>query len=249
MMYEFPLSERIRNLLRLEELFARMGLFAKRESAADHHVALTAIFDVLGMSGRSDLKTELLQELDRQRNMLVSLRDNPAVAADRLEQTIDAMQRTRHNLANVQGKPGQALLEHEWLMSVRARASVPGGACAFDVPSYHAWQQRPPEQRLEDMKLWCGYLRPLEAALQVMLGLLRETGQSQQVIANKGTYQMQLTGRSYQLVRVLPVDPQAIPEMSANQYLMWLRFTRQEGAAKPKPIDRDVAFTIELCNF
>jgi cell division protein ZapD len=159
------------------------------------------------------------------------------------------MQRTRHNLANVQGKPGQALLEHEWLMSVRARASVPGGACAFDVPSYHAWQQRPPEQRLEDMKLWCGYLRPLEAALQVMLGLLRETGQSQQVLANKGTYQMQLTGRSYQLVRVLPVDPQAIPEMSANQYLMWLRFTRQEGAAKPKPIDRDVAFTIELCNF
>ncbi len=72
MMYEFPLSERIRNLLRLEELFARMGLFAKRESAADHHVALTAIFDVLGMSGRSDLKTELLPVLDWQRNMLLS---------------------------------------------------------------------------------------------------------------------------------------------------------------------------------
>lgn len=249
MMYEFPLSERLRNLLRLEELFVRMALFGKRESAADHHVALTAIFDVLGLSGRSDLKTELLQELDRQRNMLVSLRENPAVAADRLEQTIDALQRTRHNLSNVQGKPGQALLEHEWLMSVRARASVPGGACAFDLPSYHAWQQKPAEQRLEDLKLWGGHLRPLEAALQVTLGLLRETGQSQQVVATQGTYQVQLTGRSFQLVRVLPADPQAIPEMSANQYLMWLRFTRQEGSAKPRPIDRDVAFTLELCNF
>ncbi|NBO96849.1 MAG: cell division protein ZapD [Betaproteobacteria bacterium] len=114
---------------------------------------------------------------------------------------------------------------------------------------FHAWQQKPSEQRIDDMKLWCSQLRPLEAALQVTLGLLRETGQSQQVLASKGTYQMQLTARSYQLIRVLPVDPQAIPEMSANQYLMWLRFTRQEGAAKPRPIDRDVAFTLELCNF
>jgi len=248
-MYEFPLSERLRNLLRLEELFARMALFGKREAAADHHVALTAIFDVLAMSGRGDLKSELLQELDRQRNVLMSFRDNPAVAADRLEQTIDVLQRARHNLSTLAGKPGQALLEHEWLMSVRARASVPGGACPFDLPSYHAWQQKSPEQRLEDMQLWCGHLRPLEAALQVTLGLLRETGQGQQVTASNGTYQVQLTGRSFQLVRVLPADPQAIPEMSANQYLMWLRFTRQEGSAKPRPIDRDVVFTLELCNF
>lgn len=144
MLYEFPLSERFRNFLRLEEIFARMALFAARESAADHHVALGAIFDVLGMAGRSDLKSELLQELDRQRNFLAGLRDNPAVAAERLEETIGILQQARHDLASLQGKPGQSLLEHDWLMSVRARATIPGGACPFDIPSYHAWQQRPP---------------------------------------------------------------------------------------------------------
>jgi len=248
MLYEFPLSERFRNFLRLEEIFARMALFAARESAADHHVALGAIFDVLGMAGRSDLKSELLQELDRQRNFLAGLRDNPAVAAERLEETIGILQQARHDLASLQGKPGQSLLEHDWLMSVRARATIPGGACPFDIPSYHAWQQRPPETRLGDMQQWCAQLQPLGHALQVMLGLLRETRQRQKAVATRGTYQMPLSGRPYQLVRVVVDEDAPIPEMSANQHLMWVRFTQQEGAAKPRPVERDVPFFLELCN-
>lgn len=107
MLYEFPLSERFRNFLRLEELFTRLALFSARESAADHHVALGAIFDVLGMSGRSDLKSELLQELDRQRNFLAGLRDNPAVATERLEQTLAMLLQVRQDLAALQGRPGR----------------------------------------------------------------------------------------------------------------------------------------------
>jgi len=250
MLYEFPLSERFRNFLRLEELFSRIALFANRDSAADHHVALGSIFDVLGMSARSDLKSELLQELDRQRNFLAGLRDNPAVAAERLEQTIELLQQARHELAALQGRPGQTLLDHDWLMSVRARATIPGGACQFDIPSYHAWQQKPAANRLGDMQQWCAQLQPLGYALQLMLGLLRETGQRQEAVAIKGTYQMQFSGRSYQLVRVrVPAeDSAAIPEMSANQYMMWVRFTRQEGVSKPRPVDRDVSFLLELCN-
>jgi cell division protein ZapD len=248
MLYEFPLSERFRNFLRLEELFTRFALFSARESAADHHVALGAIFDVLGMSGRSDLKSELLQELDRQRNFFAGMRDNPAVATERLEHTLAILQQARQDLSALQGKPGQTLLDHDWLMSVRSRATIPGGACQFDIPSYHAWQQKPAEHRLADLHSWGAHLQPLSHALQVMLGLLRETCQRQVALAAKGTYQMQLSGRAYQLVRVRVDQEASIPEMSANQYLMWVRFTQQEGASKPRPVDRDVPFMLELCN-
>ncbi len=43
-----------------------------------------------------------------------------------------------------QGKTGQQYLrDNEWLMSIRGRTIIPGGACEFDLPSYYAWQQRP----------------------------------------------------------------------------------------------------------
>jgi cell division protein ZapD len=40
------------------------------------------------------------------------------------------------------GKTGQYLRENEWLMNIRSRAAIPGGACEFDLPSYHHWLNR-----------------------------------------------------------------------------------------------------------
>ena len=34
-------------------------------------------------------------------------------------------------------KTGQHLRENEWLMSIKNRTGIPGGACQFDLPSYH----------------------------------------------------------------------------------------------------------------
>ena len=41
----------------------------------------------------------------------------------------------------------------------------------------------------------------------------------------------------------------AIPEISANKYMLWVRFTTQGGDLKPKPLEVDVPFELTLCNF
>ena len=41
----------------------------------------------------------------------------------------------------------------------------------------------------------------------------------------------------------------AIPEISANNYMLWVRFTVQDGDMKPRPYDHDVPFDLALCNF
>ena len=61
--YEHPLNERIRTLMRLEDLFARASHFASRDEAPDHHAALLSLFEVTDVAARADLKTDLLQEL------------------------------------------------------------------------------------------------------------------------------------------------------------------------------------------
>ncbi|MDI9654662.1 cell division protein ZapD, partial [Burkholderia cenocepacia] len=42
-LYEYPFNERIRTLLRLEDLFERFAFFLAQEDPREHHVALTTL--------------------------------------------------------------------------------------------------------------------------------------------------------------------------------------------------------------
>ena len=78
--YEYPLNERIRTLLRLEDLFERSRHFIARSDPQDHHMALLTLFEIMEVAGRADLKSDLLQELERQKQVLLSFRNNPDIA-------------------------------------------------------------------------------------------------------------------------------------------------------------------------
>ena len=45
--YDYPLSEQIRILLRLRDLFRRTFHFIELEDYRDHHAALMALFEIL----------------------------------------------------------------------------------------------------------------------------------------------------------------------------------------------------------
>jgi cell division protein ZapD len=148
------------------------------------------------------------------------------------------------------GRPGQHLRDNEWLMSIRSRTSIAGGACEFDHPSYYAWQNRPQSMRQEDVAAWVAPLQPLRFGIAVMLGLLRSSGHWLALSTQQGSCQQSLGGRVYQLVQVrLDANRGAIPEISANRYLLFVRFMTQDGDLRPRPFDGDVPFELALCNF
>ncbi|MCS0590519.1 cell division protein ZapD [Massilia norwichensis] len=248
--YEYPFNERIRTLLRLEDLYEKFKFFVNQEHPLQHHVALATIFDMLEVAGRADLKSDLLQELERQKQSLLSYRSNPAVAADALDAVLAELDTISNALVNAQGKTGQNVRDNEWLMSIRGRTVMPGGACEFDLPSYYAWQHRSAEQRHADIAAWFAPLAPLFDALSLVLRLLRDSGGPVKMIAVAGSYQQMLQGKVYQMLR-LSIDENlgAIPEISANKYMLWVRFTSQGGDLKPKPLEDDVPFELTLCNF
>jgi cell division protein ZapD len=248
--YEYPFNERIRTLLRLEDLYEKFKFFVNQEHPLQHHVALATIFDMLEVAGRADLKSDLLQELERQKQSLLSYRSNPAVVAETLDAVLAELDTVSNALAKAQGKTGQNVRDNEWLMSIRGRTVMPGGACEFDLPSYYAWQQRPAAQRYADIAAWFAPLAPLFDALALVLRLLRDSGGPVKMIAAAGSYQQMLQGKVYQMLR-LSIDENlgAIPEISANKYMLWVRFTSQGGDLKPKPLEDDVPFELTLCNF
>jgi len=248
--YEYPFNERIRTLLRLEDLYEKFKFFVHQPHPMEHHVALATIFDMLEVAGRADLKSDLLQELERQKQSLMAFRSNPNVATDMLDAVLADLEQVSANLVAAQGKTGQNVRDNEWLMSIRGRTIIPGGACEFDLPSYHAWQRRSAEQRYADIMGWFAPLAPLFDALALVLRLLRDSGGPVKMIAIAGSYQQMLQGKVYQMLRLtLDETLGAIPEISANKYMLWVRFTSQGGDLKPKPLEEDVPFELTLCNF
>jgi len=248
-LYEYPFHEGIRTMLRLEHLFERLDLLAARDDAVDHHFALATIFEIMDVASRADLKSDLLKELDRHRIALQGYRGHPGVDAPSLDQWLARLESAFAALNQLQGKAGQALAANDWLMSVRSRISIPGGTCAFDLPAYHAWQQRPASARRDDLAGWISTLAPLEDGLRVLLGLLRDSGQAQRVIAPGGQYQQSLPqGRTYQLLRLhLDENAQLVPEITGHRLLVSIRFMRADGEGRLRPAAADTVFALTLC--
>lgn len=248
--YEYPFNERIRTLLRLEDLYEKFVFFLHQEHPQQHHVALSTIFEMLEVAGRADLKSDLLQELERQKQTLLGFRSNPDVLPERLDAVLAEIDRCSAALMASQGKTGQNVRDNEWLMSIRGRTIIPGGACEFDLPSYFAWQHHSAERRFDDISHWFAPLAPLFDAINIVLRLLRESGRTARMMAKSGGYQQMLQGKAYQMLRLtLHENLELIPEISANKYMLWVRFTSQDGDMKPKPFDSEVAFDLTLCNF
>lgn len=246
--YEYPFNERVRTLLRLEDLHERYSFFLHQGHALQHHVALTTIFEMLEVAGRSDLKSDLLQELERQKQILAGYQSHPNIQRNVLDDVLREIDKVSSALVNTHGKTGQSIRENEWLMSVRGRTIIPGGASEFDLPSYYAWQHRSPDERARDIAEWFSPMQSLINAVGLVLRLLRASGIQFKIIAHSGSYQQMLQGKVHQMLR-LRIDSRigAIPEASANKYMLWIRFTKQDGSLKPKPFEEDIPCELTLC--
>ena len=247
--YEYPLSERVRTLLRLEDLYQRLDYFLSKKEPLQHHVALLLIFEIFEVASRSDLKSELLQELERQKHSLEPLRGNPEISEGALDNVLRQIDQSASRLYQAPGKIGQELRENEWLMSIKQRTTIPGGICEFDLPSYHYWLHQDPEQQRQDIETWLAPFLLIRDAVDIVLKLLRSSGKTTREIAHQGVYQQMMAGRIAQLIHIqLPLDYQCVPEISANKYALNIRFTTQEGLQRPKAAEHDVEFELTFCN-
>lgn len=247
--YEYPLNERVRTLLRLEDLFEKITHFAAATGSVEHHVALVTLFEILEVAGRADLKFDLVQELERQRQILLSFRNNPEISEEALSGALYEIEQASAQLLAMHGKIGHYLRDNDWLMSIKNRAAIPGGVCEFDLPGYHYWLNSDAPLRQQNLENWIAPMLPIRQGLTIVLRLLRSSGRAEMQCAQRGAYQLMLGGRNAQLIRLrIGKDEPVLPEISAGKLAINVRFLRPDMAQRPRQIEADVAFEMTLCN-
>jgi len=248
-LYEYPFNERIRTYLRLQQLFDRLGQLIPRAEAMDHHFALITLFEVMEVASRAELKSDVLKDLERQKQIYNGYRGNPAISEKVLDGVIDQLDAHFEALNSITGKLGQSLTENDFLMSIRSRSVIPGGTCEFDLPAYHAWQHRDSASRQDDLNRWAAPFTCMAQAVGLLIQMLRESGSTQKVMAVQGQLQQNLPqGRSFQLLR-LRIDPRMgiTPEISCNRLVVVIRMMQQLPDGKLQACTEDVPFEMSLC--
>lgn len=247
--YEQPLNERIRTLMRLEYLFNQIDSNLAGSSTWETRDILTGIVDILQITNRADLKTEIIKELDRLSCNLSPLADSPDVDQSMLQNVLKDLNEAEQDWHELQGLIAQPLRDNEFINSIKQRCSVPGGTSEFDLPAFHCWLQLKSAERKETLQQWLNELDLLRHAVELVLRLIRDSARSKRLIASAGFYQQPLDASApYQMIRVrLPDSASHFAEISGGKHRITIRFMAMDIDGRPNQTELDVEFILQNC--
>jgi len=247
--YEQPLNERIRLFLRLEYLFQQVDWSLQGESQWHNRTTLSALVDILEILARADVKTELLKYLEKLTANLSRLHNNSAVDKQQLAQILAQLEESQQNLFGTSGQVGQALRDHHMISSILQRKTVSAGTSHVDLPLYHAWLQRPADERSHTLQSWFDELAIVRKPIKLTLELIRTSIEAQACKAEQGFYQSALDpNRAIQMIRVfVAADVPCYAEISGGKHRVSVRFMVEHGAERPTQTDTDIEFHMSCC--
>jgi cell division protein ZapD len=250
-LFEQPLNERMRNLLRLEHLFDLVSHRSKENIGNwDCRSILESLLEVSDLLNRSDFKTELIKELTRHSSMLSSLENNPAVDQHRLNIIKNDIRELSIVLKDNAYQPGSELRNNELVTSFKQRISIPGGTCNFDLPRLHYWLNQASVKQKQDLDNWSNDLEPIKRSTDLALDMIRNSTNPTKEKAESGFYQKSMESNlSCQLIRVLlPSASRYYPEISGGKHRFTIRFMEEANTdSRPTQSINDVDFELHCC--
>ena len=248
--FEQPLNERVRTFLRVEFLFDQVEHYITGASEWDNRHTITTMLEVTEFLSRSDLRSELIKELERHAATLNSLNGTPGVDNERLQYILDEINGYLSTLRNSEYQPGQALRQDEFINSVKQRVTIPGGTCNFDLPGYYHWLQQSATERIQHLETWRSDLTTISKSIKLCLQMIRNSTNPSNQIAEKGFFQKPIeSNTACQLIRVmLPPDSHYYPEISGGRHRFTIRFMEQPATtARAIQTADDVQFELHCC--
>lgn len=252
--YEFPLNERMRVFIRLEQLFNQFHHHSHGSAPVDKRAAISVLLDIVAIFKRNDLKSEILKELDRQANVLnkIAVNPNQGVDTQKLQELLAQLAGTSQKLYAMTGKIGNHIMDSDLFQSIAQRSAIPGGTCSFDLPEFHYWLNQDDETCIQDLIQWSRPFADIGEAIELILSFIRNSHTVTEEIAPAGFFQITLdTNLPNQLVCVsLDKSQPYFVEISGGKHRCTIRFMHpSRDSQRPTQSVENIPFTLTCCIF
>ena len=249
LLFEHPLNERTRTLLRISHLFDQYEYHLAASSPWQSRAAVQALLEIASILARADIKTEMIKQLDQHAKTLESMALNPDVDQQRLSRVLEDIATTGERLHAVDGQLGNRLRKNEFLNSIAQRLPIPGGSFEFDLPQYHYWLHLPHEERAGELDNWRREIAVVQDTVELLLGLLRNSNVPREMTASRGIYQKSLDPqRPVEMIQVT-LDPGLglFAEISGSKHRFCVRFMESRPWERPSTTEGEVPFRLKTC--
>ena len=247
--YEFPLNERIRKFLRIEEIFKKMDAQMSIKKEFSEFSCFNTFFDIMATASRADLKVELIQEIEKQRLKLKS-----KIKTKKNIKTITDLNRIRIKLEKIKVVTGFNFGGDKFLHELKTRSDSPYGIVTTDFPEFQFWLQRTSfVERKAYFKNKVSDFASIRVAITYLMELLRSNVEVKSMETKTGTIQYKLNPllRNDLVIIILPSSSKCFPSISSNNFAVNVHFSSglSDAILKTFILSKLVKFRLGIASF
>lgn len=221
-LYEHPLNERIRNYLKLEQLFKQVDSCDVSDIIVTHQLFFSALFAIIDTLERTDIRGDLIKDLEKLQHNLVVWSQAPDIDTtaleDNLRETVALVSQLRIN-----SQAWLQLKENMLLASLKQRFAIQGGNSSFDLPQLQFWLHQSKSHIETDIEQWLALLKNIKQSLALVLKFIRLRADFKHIETESGFYQD--SGEGLLLLRIkVAQSAQYFPTISGNKFRYSIRF-------------------------
>ena len=246
-LYEFPLYEKVRNYLRLEQLFEQLEEAKSAKSDLSYLHFFATLFSIVDLIERLDLRTDFLRDIANHEKKLVHWSQHPDIDSEALSQALKTLNHLSSEIKRNQ-KLGASFRDERFLANIKQRFATTGSVTSFDLPMLFCWLKQNDESKQQDVNKWVQMLGLVHNSLQMMLSFLREKARFTDVVCQSGFYQGSVEEK-IELVRIhCPTSDNMYPVVSGTRNRFGVKFMQlntEDGTSAA--VSSEVTFSLACC--
>ena len=242
--YEEPVQEKVRKFIKIEFLFNKLFYFKHKENKHDNYIALLALCELYEILSRSDIKSELIREIENQNHYFKKIKEIPEANSEKLSSVLE---KQKVLLQLIHGIESNYLeyLENDILFKTIAKNSIN----PLQPTSVEFWLSRDIVLRENQINLWTEPLLFIKKSVDFILEVIRKSGRFEDKLAEKGFFIEKLDPKkNILLIRItLTSDLYYYPQISVGKQRLNIMFMSKDDKNNLISHKEDVAFILTTC--
>ncbi len=244
--YEEPVQEKIRKFLKIEYLFDRIFYFKNKEDRKDNYNALLALAQLYEILSRSDIKSELIREIETHNTYFIKIKKVAEAQADlsKLNSVLEKQELLLKLIYNVESNYLDYLDD-----DVLCKTIIKNCFTTLQPASIEFWLTRDIVLRETQIDLWLEPLLFIKKSVDFILEIIRKSATFNDRLAEKGFFIEKLDPKkNILLVRVtLTSDLYYYPQISVGKQRLNIMFMSKDDKNNLVRYKEDVPFILTTC--